>query len=260
MQTTYPLPTASGGGDPEDPADMPTLAAPVTSRRSLPGRPFQPVAELELHEQLPALARSLPGAARHGCVMVREMPGPNGVADLVVLIGGQPQLDARLQADVPPLLSEIDSAIVGALRVGRAIPKAELAFRIGRAPSAVDRRVGPLCSAGAIALRTHGYVRHPAFDLGGTIHALEAKVRDWNRGIDQTLSYAVWADYSTLVIGALPRDRGPAVARAARLRLGLFSTAWLHRPSDRNHREGLRRWALEHMVAALGGYQPSPSM
>ncbi len=238
-------------------------SAPVlsVSRRAHPGRQYQPLAEAHIHELLPALARSLPGAARHGTVMVRECPGPYGVADLVVQVGGQRQLDRRLSAGLPPLLSEIDASIVAQLRPGQPTALSDLALSVGRSVGSVKRRLGRLRGLDAVADRPTGYVRHPALDLGGSLHALEAKTSDWGRGIDQALGYAVWADTATLVVGRLPRNPEPAMRRAHRLRLGLVGgTCWLRRPSRRAHGGPIRHWAMEHLVAALLGYQPSSAM
>lgn len=237
--------------------------APVvtTSLRSRPGHQYEPVAEAEVHSLLPTLALGLPGAARHGAVMVRECPGPYGIADLVVLIGGQRQLERRRDADVPPLLSELDAAIVAMLQPVRPTPTDQLAIAVDRPLRSVARRLSALGDLGAISARPSGFVRNPALDLRGSVHALEAKTKDWNRGIDQALAYAVWADTSTLVVGQLPRDTRLAEDRAGRLRLGLASgLRWVRRPSRRTHERPLRMWAMEHLVAALGGYHPSSAM
>lgn len=233
----------------------------TTSKHARPGRPFQPVQEAELHRDLPALVRSLPGAVRHGALLIAEAPGPFGVPDLLVLVGGQRQIDQRLASGLAPILSEMDAGLVAQLSAHRPASVSDLALVLGWTEDAVRRRARRLAGLEVVADRPSGLVRHPMVGFGGSIHAIEAKVNDWNRGIDQSLLYATWCDSVTLSVGRLPRDFTPAVVRAARLRLGLVGSGrWLCRPGRRSHPRSVKQWAHEHVVAALWDHQPSPAI
>jgi hypothetical protein len=184
-----------------------------------------------------------------------------GVPDLLVIIGGQRRIDQRLGSGIAPLLSEMDAALVASLSPARPASASQVAASLGWDEGVVRRRARRLRSLDVLSERRSGWVRNPMVGYSGSIHVIEAKVRDWNRGLEQSLLYATWCDSVTLAMGRLPRDAGPAVSRAAGLGVGLVSSGqWHCRPRRRSHSHATRQWAHEHVIAALGGHQPSPAM
>jgi hypothetical protein len=66
------------------------------------------------------------------------MVGPIGIPDLTALVGAADRLEARLALGVPPLLNEIDAAIV-AVASSNSMPLADVAGEgsiLGRCPHA----------------------------------------------------------------------------------------------------------------------------
>lgn len=223
-----------------------------SARRSPPGQRFLPVAEQEVQAALPELAGGLPGASRHGYLCIREMAGPFGIADAVVIVGGLSRLDERLEAEVPPLLNSLDVAITALLFPGRALPVDHVAAEISRPLKVVRQRMRSLAGLGAVRAKSVGWVRHPSLVPCGRLHALEAKVKDWSRGAEQAAKYSAWADTASVVIQQLPADPSGCVAKASNLGIGVVHDGvWKCRPELRQHFAARRLWATEHVVAAL---------
>jgi hypothetical protein len=228
------------------------VPATVASRRSLPGRPFAPVAEAVLGPSLLLLASGLPGATTHGVVAVTEVPGPFGVADLVALVGRADVTAGRLGCGVPPLLNEADAAIVATLSATRPLRAETIASRLAWSAALVERRLPSLKRLGAVARRGNGWVSHPALLPLGRMHAFEAKVNDWRRGLSQACTYAAWADSASVVVARAPRTWAEFDAAIGCDGLGCaVGSSWRRRPRLRQHATERRLWASEHLVAAL---------
>lgn len=222
-------------------------------RRTARGRPFAPTREQELFPDLMDLARRLSSAGP--VLAIPEFVAPFGVADLVAVAIRGNALAERIDASVPPLLNELDATLVAGLSARRGRSSELLSRRLSIDPAMVTQRLSTLARTGAVERLTSGsFVRHPAVVPLGRVHALEAKVADWKRAIDQARTYALWADYSTSVLMSLPVSHDSARDAAHRWGTGLALRAqWVCRPSARSHQAGRRLWASEHVVAALIG-------
>jgi hypothetical protein len=224
----------------------------VTSRRTLPGRRFAPIAELQLAESMLYLAGSL--AAANLVLAIPEFVGAFGVADLIAVVADPNLLQAREAAGIPPLTYEPDAAVVAALTAHRAQSLDDLAHRLGWPSQAVERRVPRLLRIGAIdRASSGGLVRHPALVPVGRTHAFEAKVRDWQRGRDQARRYRLWADTATLVMASVP-SQAAVRADVARWGIGFAVHAdWIRRPTSHRHNPSRRLVTSELVVGALFG-------
>lgn len=225
----------------------------ATAQTEANGRLFEPTRERELFPDLLGLAKRL--ARGSTVVAIPEFVAPFGIADMVALVVRGRRLLDRVEAGVPPLLNELDAMIVANLTPRRGRRPDRLAERLAVEPSSLDRRLATLVRLGAVErLESGSLVRHPALVPLGRIHALEAKVSDWRRAIEQARTYALWADSATSVLMSLPTAREPAMDAAKRWGTGLALWGdWLRQPSMRAHHAGRRLWASEHAVAALAG-------
>lgn len=216
------------------------------------GRPFQPTSELELIPDLVAAALKLARRASR-IVVVPELRGPYGVADVAVLETTDEVLSARLALGIPPLLNQLDAAIVGAIHAHRSTDIAALARELGWMERHLTLNVASLIRRGVITRRRTGaLVKPPALVPMGRLSVYEAKVDNWRRGFDQTSTYATWADRATLALRRLPRDSAPVVDAAARLQVGLIADGvWKHHPGVQPLSRQTRFWASEHVLAAL---------
>jgi hypothetical protein len=87
------------------------IPKPLQSLRGRAGRRFQPVQEALLEEAALKACASPPGSHR-GLIVLREVVGPYGIPDLVAVVGDPELLTRRLQSGVPPMLNELDAAII----------------------------------------------------------------------------------------------------------------------------------------------------
>jgi DNA-binding Lrp family transcriptional regulator len=227
------------------------------------GKRFQPTKELALHA--PALRACVDLAApRRDLNVVREMTGPYGIPDFTAIIGGRDTLDARLECPVPPLLNEVDAAIVAVAHANAARTVDALARAIGWPASTIARRVPHLVKCGGlIEVKPNLYVRPGSIKPHGSIIAVEAKVEDWRKALRQVRTYAVWADSYVVVMGDLTvRATQRMREEVERDKGGLMVGGdWVVRPRLESPQSRQKRvWAAEHVVAALrDSYQPSPS-
>ena len=215
------------------------------------GRPFAPKAEAELMPGIVAAALTI---IRRGCRvhLLPELRGPHGVADLVVLQARDSVLANRLATGVPPLLNQLDAAIVATLAPREPKTLYEVSLELRCEERHLAPRVERLRRIGAIGITGMGFVRPAALAPLGRLYAFEAKVTDWKKGCLQAADYAAWADSATFATGRLPRDRSAVLELATTLRLGVIEDrTWVRQPELEAPTAPMRLWASEHALAAL---------
>lgn len=231
----------------------------VTPTSSLGGRRFEPQAELTLHELARTAAATLPGIADE-VLLVPEMPSPLGLPDFIALSDGSSWLESRQAAGVQPILSESECSVLATLHPGQALSPATVARRSGWSLSDLDPVMTRLLNAGAIEKTPGGALRvNPLLVPGGSMFALEAKVKDWQKAVLQGRAYRTWANNYVVVLGTV----GPVAERRAADRVredgaGLFSSSgWVVRPRARRPAPAKRLWGFEHLYAALASSGPA---
>jgi hypothetical protein len=241
---------------PEQVADAVDHLSVVSSRRLPTGRLFEPVHEARMWPDLLALANTVGARHQHGGVAISELRTPYGVPDLTVILPDERHFSARLGSDVPPLLNEIDAAIVASLssRYGR--DQAEVGARLGWAEEAFAHRIPFLIRQGAAMVGADGRLRrHASLSTLGRVHAFEAKIKDWTRAFQQARRYSLWADYVTVVIDQPGEWLDDAKHLAKHRGVGLaVGSSWLVRPRLTKRPDARRLWASEHLAAALREY------
>jgi len=232
---------------------------PLSSQRTLPGRPFTPGPEAELAAHIHDLAVRLPGVRKSGVLLIREMPGPFGVVDFSAVLPNPEILLARLAAGYPPILSEVDATVVSVMSGTRHWSIRTIASRLDWSAHIVEGRLHGLRRAGIVARNSAGsWIRHGTAVPVGRLHIFEMKVRDWRKAINQACTYAAWADSASVVVNQLSRTARLFEDSPEWLGFAL-NEAWLRKPKILQHSKARRLWASEHVVAALIGYQPSPA-
>lgn len=233
-----------------------TVVAPISS---LGGRRFEPQAELTLHDLAEPAAASLPGTTGE-VLLIPEMPSPLGLPDFVALAGGRDWLQARGAAGIQPLLAEADCSVLAVLHPGQALSSATIARRVGWSLAALEPVLNRLQSAGAIEKTPGGAHRvNPVLVPRGSVFALEAKVKDWQKAVLQGRAYRSWADNYVVLLG----DVGPVAVRRAAERVaqdgaGLYSSfGWVVRPRARRPAPAKRLWGFEHLYAATASSAPA---
>ena len=224
----------------------------VFGARTPIGRPFQPTHEAEMIPGL--IAAALQSARRDRRIIVLpELQGPCGVADLGLLETTDEDVSARLGLGMPPLLNQIDAAIVGCLAARRPTALSTVAQALGWPERDLHGRATQLRRRGVIAqLRSGCFVRPEGLEPLGRLSVFEAKISDWKQGFSQAATYATWADDATLGLQRLPQDPSRVLAMATDLRLGLIADgSWKRRALIQRLPRQTRMWASEHVVAAL---------
>lgn len=222
----------------------------VQSQREPTGVLFAPGPEVALDPHMRSLAARLPGASA-GLLVVPQVVGPHGVADLVAATYVGDRLERRLTSGATPLLSPIDVAVVAAAR-HRAVTRDQLAQALQRDPRSLQGRIKTLIESGALELTASGVRAHADLQPIGRLWAFEAKVSDWQSGVGQAQTYALWTDASSLVIERLPRSVDRLLEACKRLRLGLaHEDRWLTRPRLDQGSYVARLAGSEAFVAAL---------
>lgn len=230
-----------------------TVMMSIRTSRPRHGHRFEPTRELELLPDALNSCRALP-AAYKGITIVAEMTGPLGIPDLTALVGPEKLLAARLECPIPPLLHEVDAAVVGVAHPRMARTPGHFAAALGWPEETVRRRLVPLIRSGALVPHDGGrFRREPVLQPLGRMYAVEAKVRDWRRALHQVRTYSTWADSYVLVMGALAqRPLEQLSAEVTSDRAGLVVDGrWVRRPAVHKLSSGRRLWAAEHVVAAL---------
>lgn len=223
------------------------------------GHRFEPLEELELHSLSRPAAASLPGA-RRGVVVVPEMPGPLGQPDFIALVGGVEWVARRRAAGIVPQLSQVDCVVLAALHENRPLSLESLSRRLAWPIDTLQPVLRRLERAGALATTDGGsYRRNPMLSPVGTLYALEAKVKDWQRAILQGRAYRSWADNYVILLGKLgPAAERRAISGVAADGAGLFNASgWLVRPKRRRPSPAQRLWGFEHLFAAIEASGPS---
>ncbi len=230
-----------------------TVVMSTHTSRPRHGRRFEPTHELELLPDALNACRALP-AAHKGLTIVAEMTGPIGIPDLTALVGSDELLAARLASPIRPLLHEVDAAVVGVAHPRMARTAEQFAAALGWPEETVRRRLVPLTRSGALlGVAGDRFRRDSALQPLGRVYAVEAKVRDWRRALQQARSYSTWADSYVLVMGALSQaPLEQLTAEVANDRAGLVVNGrWVRRPTVHKLSPGRRLWTAEHVVAAL---------
>lgn len=223
------------------------------SARPRPGRRFQPIAELALEEDALRAASMLPGAAR-GLLVIREVAGPFGVPDWIAVVGPPDLIQRRLAHDVPPLLNEVDAGIVGATAPVAPRSLAHLAAQLGWPVPTIERRIPGLVRSGALIEHSAGrFTRLADLVPIGRIYAIETKLRNWRRAVQQGRMYRLWCDSYVVVmasLGSAPVE--DLLSSAGEDNAGVMvGGRWLARPKIHDRPISQRLWGSEHIVAAL---------
>lgn len=233
---------------------MSPIPDPLLSARERGGRRFQPVQELSLERVALRACSALPGAQR-GLIVIKEVVGPHGIPDLVAVVGNPQAVDARLGSKVPPLLNELDAAIVACAAPRAPRSTATLARRLGWDVHTILPRLPRLLEVGALAETSPGVVVRPAaLRPVGRLYAVETKVANWRRAVRQGRSYQLWCDTYIVVMEALSAmSLDGLLAATGEDGAGVvIDGRWRSRAQVRRRPEWRRLWGSEHVVAALG--------
>ena len=229
----------------------------VPSRHQHPGRPFRPVAEADLMLSMLDLAAGLRGADQ-GVLALSELKGPFGVADLLVVVGSHDALQSRVATGIPPLLSEIDALIVGALARDRGLRVDQLMTSTGVTEPVINRRLASLRRLEAVREVRGVWHADQRLRPVGRMYAFEAKTHAWRDGLDQACRYQLWTHASTLVMGRLSEAPEALLSRVAQRGLGLAGPdGWIVRPRIQQRDLGRALWGSEHVIAGLLGRRPT---
>lgn len=168
-------------------------------------------------DMLSPIATAVPKLAGPGAVAVFEVQSAAGVPDVTAAVFDHDAIAARADTgfvtDATSLAALL--ALSDALHLGRALGAPQVAAAAGVTTSYVKSRVLPSLAARGLAVMTApgrwtavSPYRSPAL----TLVTIEAKLRDWRRGLGQAARHAAGADAAWLVLdGACT---GPAAMRA----------------------------------------------
>lgn len=228
-------------------------AVEIQSNLSRPGKPFTPVAELDVLPALRSAARKLGHKPNALTLELPESPLPVGVPDLTVLFADPYKLESRLRSDVPPILSEQEVRIVAACGPSRAQSIESLVRVTGVSERQTRRLIAGLVAKEALWATTRGWLRAAELEPLGRSYALEAKVSNWRSGVAQCLRYASYADAAGLALGdSSARVQAAAIEFAKRNHIGLFiNDRWTVKPRMLKIPNSRRMWVSEHFVAAI---------
>jgi hypothetical protein len=233
---------------------MSSIPEPVLSVRERGGRRFQPVHERSLERAALEACSALPGAHR-GLIVIKEVAGPLGIPDLVAVVGDPRAARLRLALGVPPLLNELDAAIVSAAAPRAARSAATLARHLGWEIDTVLARLPRLLEVGALSETSPGVVVRPtALEPVGRLYAVETKVSNWRRAVRQGRSYQLWCDTYIVVmeaLSAMPLDGLLAATHEDGAGV-VIDGRWRSRARIRRSPVWRRLWGSEHVIAALG--------
>ena len=229
------------------------------SRRPPTGKQFMPIQEAELLPDLLALATTLWRPERT-LIAIPEFVGQFGVPDLVVVIAQAELLERRLASGIPALTYEPDAAIVSALRPQRGTSAEMIAKSLSWELASVSRRLRHLTRIDAVMRNRRGeLIRNPALVAIGSLHALEAKVRDWRRGRDQARRYNLWASTSSVVLAHQSDSTTDIRRELSRWGIGFaVKSEWICRPRPFRHSLARTTSGLRTGCCCSPHYQPSP--
>lgn len=205
-----------------------------------------------MHPHMYELAQTF-GDKQTDLIAVPEFAGPFGIADLAVVATLWSRLAARIDAQIEPIIHELDAAIVAHLTARRGKALQELAQALSVYEDELDRRIAHLVRLGAVQRSRAGRLtRHESLVPLGRIFAIESKVNAWRRALDQARTYALWSDRSIAVLGRLPADRSDAIKEAQFAGVGLaIESEWLVRPRATRQSQARRMWTSEIFFAAI---------
>jgi hypothetical protein len=229
------------------------------SGRPRPGRRYEPVAELDLAPAAERACRALPGFNQDSLV-IREMAGPYGIPDYTVLIPSRTAIASRLATSVPPLLNQADAVLVATLSTERPLSLDALSRRLRWPSGSIERHLRAIAKSGAaLQVERDRWLRCPGIAPLGRMYAVETKVSNWRRALQQVRTYTVWADAYVLVMGSLRQSTVESLEQEVKQDSGglVHDGRFVVRPRVTFSAAGLRLWASEHLVAALHDYQPS---
>lgn len=213
------------------------------------GRAFAPIRERELDDVLRRLAVRLPGA-KQGLILSPEFPGPRGVVDLLAVTRVRDALEERSALGAPFLKSETDCAVVAATHERAVRTSAHIAKALAMSERQVNRRLRELEAHGFVVRAGAGYLRREGLRPLGRAYALEAKVTDWRRGLEQALRYSSWCDAAGVVLLTAPNDTAAVLGRFRALGIGLaVKESWLVRPRL-GRANPARRLVLSELLAS----------
>jgi hypothetical protein len=204
----------------------------VATSQPRPGRRFEPIQELELHDDALDAAKTLPGASR-GLVVVSEFAGPLGIPDFTAFVGQVTHIRTRQNLTIAPIVNEVEAGIVSVAHVNRPSSAEQLAQALGWPSAIVAGRVPRLVKSGALAEVARGrYTRPMLLEPAGRLYAIEAKVNDWRSALRQVRTYRVWADAYVIVMGSISVQAQEALTAEVRHDRGGLVVAgkWVMRP------------------------------
>lgn len=210
--------------------------------------------ERELYFLAEEVAASLSGPPGD-VILIPEMPSPLGLPDFVALVGGQGWLQTRSTLGVPPVLSEIDAAVLSVLGEKRPLSEESIAGRLGWTQQQVRSALSRLVRTGAASRSIRGTAfATTGMKPAGQLYAIEVKVKDWRRALIQGRGYRTWANNYVVVlgdVGATAAARAMAEHRADGA--GLYTgDGWIVKPRKRTPSPARRALGFEHVYAALG--------
>ncbi|OUE07798.1 hypothetical protein CMsap09_02535 [Clavibacter michiganensis] len=217
------------------------------------GKRFEPVQELEIHAGAIAAAATLPGASA-GVLLIAEMRGPIGIPDFTAIVGGQKAIAARLSSRIAPILSPSDASLLASLYIKRTRTVAQLSEQLLISDETTALRLRNLKNAGAVIETTpRKYTRHPALSPAGSVYAIEAKVKDWRKAVQQSRRYRVWSNNYVVALGALSDGaRTSASEEVASDCAGLIvDGVWVRKPKPRPVSTQHKMLAFEHIAHSL---------
>lgn len=137
-----------------------------------------------------------------GCAVLFEVPCTAGVPDLVLLTIDHDALRARRGA--APLVHPVDVSTLLSLQSSPDVPMplAAIAHWTNVSPDHLRRTVLPRLVAGghAVAATSGWQSAYPFRSLARRVVTIEAKLRDWRRGLAQASRHASVADAAWLVL------------------------------------------------------------
>ena len=227
----------------------------LPSKRPRAGKRFEPVEERALAADALKAANALANGRR--VMIVEELAGPIGVPDFVaVVFAGGDAFERRIRLEVPPLLNEIDAGVVAVVSSIRGTSSMKIAERLGWPLASVERRIRSLLRTGALSLVARDrYVKPPDLVPVGRLYAIETKMRNWRRAVQQGRLYRLWTDNYVVVMPPLSNGSLEDLSRTVTEdQAGLMIAGrWAARPRRRDAPPARRMWGSEHVVAAIAG-------